>query len=460
MAFVESLTSATGAQPSTGNAQQKGFPLWQNWHVPDPPNMPAVSTPVRSSRWAIVRLDARDFIVSLKLTIVLLGFSMVLVFAGTLDQVNLGIWVVQEKYFRSFAVFSQVGGVAVPVFPGGYTIGGLLLANLIAAHVDRFAFAWRKSGIMLTHLGLIVLLVGELLTGLWQQDFQLRLSEGETRSYAESFRQCELVVIDATDAAFDDVVAIPAARVAQKRSVQHPKLPFRITPKSYYPNSSLHLRPAGAEVVAGETAPAVTAGVGGHVVASPQPITHRTDERNVPSAVIEIAGADGTLGTYLVSGHLPQEQSFNHAGRSWKIGLRLKRAYQPFSLTLVKFSHDRYAGTAIPKNFSSRIRLATADGREAREVLISMNNPLRYGGLAFYQAGFENDDRTTVLQVVRNPSWFVPYVACGLMTAGLTMQFGIHLFGFVRRRRRTSVATVVPPKTVVPLGRPPAPQTA
>ena len=422
--------------------------------------MPNVSTSIRSSRWRIVLLDARDFIVSLKLTIVLLGFSMVLVFAGTIDQVNLGIWAVQEKYFRSFAVFTQVGGVAMPVFPGGYTIGGLLLANLIAAHVDRFVFSWRKSGILLTHLGLIVLLVGELLTGLWQQEFHVRISEGETRSYAESFREYELVVIDATDATIDDVIAIPEALVAGKRSLQHPKLPFRITPKSYYPNSSLHLRPATAGGAGAEGAPETTAGVGGHIVAAPQPLTHRSDEHNIPSTVIEIAGADGTLGTYLVSGYLPKDQSFNHAGRTWKIGLRLKRAYQPFSLTLIKFSHDRYAGTEIPKNFSSRIRLTTAEGQEDREVLISMNNPLRYGGLAFYQAGFENDDRTTVLQVVQNPSWLVPYIACGMMTAGLAVQFGVHLFGFVWRRRRVVVPAIAPPKAIVSSGRQPASQIA
>ena len=41
----------------------------------------------------------RDFFVSLKLTVVLLALSLILVFAATLDQVNLGIWGVQEKYF-------------------------------------------------------------------------------------------------------------------------------------------------------------------------------------------------------------------------------------------------------------------------------------------------------------------------------------------------------------------------
>ncbi len=396
--------------------------------------MPTPARTIRSSRGAGVWHEVRDVLVSLKLTIVLLLFSMVLIFAATLDQVNFGIWAVQEKYFRSFVVYTQVGRFSLPVFPGGYAIGGLLLANLIAAHVFRFALSWRKTGIVLTHLGLIVLLVGELLTGLWQEDFHQRLTEGETKNYAESFRQHELVLIDVTAADFDEVVAISERMVARKAPLQHPKLPFRVMIKSYFPNSSLHMRPAGADAAAvGEST--ATMGVGGHVAAAPQPVTYRSDARNIPSAVVELSGAEGSLGTYLVSGHLPQAQTFTHDGRTWTIGLRLRRAYQPFSLTLLKFSHDRYAGTDIPKNFSSRLRLTTAGGREVREVLIYMNNPLRYGGLTFYQAGFENDDRTTVLQVVRNPSWLVPYIACALMTLGLAVQFGIHLFGFVRRRQ-------------------------
>ena len=134
--------------------------------------------------------------------------------------------------------------------------------------------------------------------------------------------------------------------------------------------------------------------------------------------------------------------------------------YQPFSLTLLKFSHDRYAGTDIPKNFSSRLQLKTPDGRDDREVLIYMNNPLRYAGLTFYQAGFENNDRTTILQVVRNPSWILPYVACGLMTLGLLLQFGLHLLAFIKKRAARGASVSIAPREKPASGtplRPPLP---
>ena len=371
----------------------------------------------------------RDVCVSLKLTVVLIVFSMVLIFAATLDQVNLGIWAVQEKYFRSFVIYTQVGRVAIPVFPGGYVVGGLLLVNLVAAHLYRFTLSWRKAGIQLTHFGLILLLVGELLAGLWQKDYHLRLSEGETKNYAESSRDNELVLIDTTNPQFDEVVAISERLLAGKSPIQHPKLPFRVVTKSYFPNSQLQVR--APEAPASEA----TAGFGERIAVAPQPVTHRPNERNVPAAMIELVGADKSLGTYLVSTQLVAEQGFEYAGRTWKMVLRSVRTYQPFTLTLLKFSHDRYPGTEIPKNFSSRLKLRTPDGRDDREVLIYMNNPLRYAGLTFYQAGFENNDRTSILQVVRNPSWALPYVACGLMTLGLVVQFGLQLVASLGRRR-------------------------
>jgi len=86
----------------------------------------------------------RDFFVSLKLTVVLLVLSLVLIFWATLAQVQLGVWGVQEKFFHAFFVLELIPGtsIPVPVFPGGYFLGGLLLINLVAAHIYRFRLEW------------------------------------------------------------------------------------------------------------------------------------------------------------------------------------------------------------------------------------------------------------------------------------------------------------------------------
>ncbi|MBP6864993.1 MAG: cytochrome c biogenesis protein ResB [Candidatus Didemnitutus sp.] len=380
----------------------------------------------------------RDFFVSLQLTVVLLILSLVLVFVATLDQVNLGIWAVQEKYFRSFAVLWQVPGsnVALPVFPGGYFIGGLLLINLIAAHIYRFKFTWKKSGIQLAHAGIIILLLGELFTGLWQQESFMRMDERETKQYSESFQDNELVFIDHSNPDYNEVVSLPEALVADQKSIQHPRLPFQVNVRAYFPNSNLQMRNQ-APAMGGAQA---TAGIGAQIALLPLPMTYKQNERNIPGALVEIVTPEGNLGVWLASQMLTAPQTFTAGGRTWEIAFRQKRYYKPFTLTLLKFSHDKYPGTEIPKNFSSRVRLRSDDGNEDREVLIFMNNPLRHGGYTFYQAGFDNNDTTTILQVVRNPSWLLPYISCVMMFAGLTIQFGISFAGFIRKRSAQQAA--------------------
>jgi hypothetical protein len=372
----------------------------------------------------------RGLFVSLRLTVVLIALSIILVFWATLDQVHLGVWGVQQKFFHSFFVFVRLGELQIPAFPGGYLIGGLLLVNLLSAHAYRFKMGWRKTGIWITHAGLILLLLGELASGLLQKDFQMRLDEGETKNYSESNRRNELAIIDATDPNFDDVVAIPESILASGTVLQNPKLPFRVVPKGYVQNSEIRMR---SEVPNAPPSPA-TSGMGPMVAVIPLEVTYKEDMRNIPSAFVELVGPDGSLGTWVVSTGLGNPQKFDYAGRSWKLVMRPERHYQPFSLTLEKFSHDIYPGTDIPKNFSSRVRINAADGGPSREVLIYMNNPLRYSGLTYYQASYEGD-HTTILQVVRNPSWLVPYISCGAIALGLVIQFLIHLAGFARRRR-------------------------
>jgi hypothetical protein len=137
----------------------------------------------------------------------------------------------------------------------------------------------------------------------------------------------------------------------------------------------------------------------------------------------------------LVSDALGAPQTFSFGGRTWMIALRPARYYKPYSVTLQKFTHERYAGTDIPKDFSSRVTLIDPERAVNRDVLIYMNHPLRYRGETYYQAGFQKDDSATILQVVHNPSFIAPYVACVIVAAGLLVQFGYHLIGFSRKRK-------------------------
>ena len=122
-------------------------------------------------------------------------------------------------------------------------------------------------------------------------------------------------------------------------------------------------------------------------------------------------------------------------GKRYDLELRFRREYLPFSMTLIEFRFDRYLGTEVAKNYSSRVRLVDPERGEDREVLIKMNDPLRYAGETFYQADFDKDtERGTELQVVRNPGWLIPYISCVLVTLGMAVHFGLSLTNFLRRR--------------------------
>ncbi len=371
---------------------------------------------------------------SLRLTVVCLGLGMLLVFLGTLAQVHLGIHAVQERYFQSLIIFWSPPGAGwkIPILPGGYLLGTVLLVNLITAHAVRFQLTKKKIGIILLHFGVILLLIGQLLTGLFARETQMRIDEGQTIGYSEAPREVELVVIDKEDPNFDQVVAIPEAVLARGGTIQNPTLPFTLNIRQFMPNTHLAMR----SQVAQARPSLATAGFGPKIVAEEAPRTVKDDERDLSAAYVEVNGTQGSLGTWLVSNAISEAQPVTVNGRTYELMMRQRRFYKQFAITLLDFAHDRYAGTDIPKNFSSKVRLIDLERNENREVLISMNDPLRYRGFTFYQSGFDNNDKTTILQVVKNPAMLLPYIACGLVAAGLLVQFSMHLFGFVRKRAR------------------------
>src|SRR5579862_7927421 len=93
------------------------------------------------------------FITSLRLTLVLLAFAIILVWVGTVAQADEGLYQAQTRYFKQWIVVgASMFGHHIPlVLPGGYLLGSVLLLNLIAAHISRFQFNWKKLGIHIAH---------------------------------------------------------------------------------------------------------------------------------------------------------------------------------------------------------------------------------------------------------------------------------------------------------------------
>ena len=368
---------------------------------------------------------------SLKLTIACLGLLMVLVVSCTLAQVDLGTWGAVSKYMRSFIVWWGIPGTGLrlPVLPGGATVGLLLGANLIAAQLSRLERSWRKVGIWIIHAGLILLFVGEFVTAAYQVDMQLAIEQGQTLNFLENTRELELSITDTTDPAHDEVYGVPASVLAREKLVLVPGTPLSVKVKRYYTNVQLGMRGEGSGP------PIADRGVGANVSLVEEPPIASDERKNTSAALIEPFAGGRSYGTWLVSTGLGAPQSFLHEGRSYALSLRPMRKYLPYSVTLKKFSHDIYPGTDIPKNFSSLVHLSRPSTGEERDVLIYMNQPLRYDGKAFYQASFGKGDTLSILQVVENPGWLLPYISCVLVAAGLVLHFLLTLFRSLKRRQ-------------------------
>jgi hypothetical protein len=455
-----------------------------------------------------------DALGSLWLTVTLLGLSIFLVFAGTLAQVDKGIWTVMDQYFRcviawiDFRVFlkyflppeTHISG-SFP-YPGGRLLGVLLLVNLLISHGQRikvqargprlliglatlavgltatwvvishvfdydssqkvinpsmrvtyqliygggagailYVACWllfrRKAGIVLLHTGIVILMLSELTTSLLAKEGQMSVFEGQKVNYVEDTRSVELAVIDGSDPASDDVFVIPESRLRRTGTIKIDGLPLEIGTDSahFMKNGSLEpLRP-------GDRNPA-TRGAGLQWRASDRPESSGVDTSgrvDLPAAYVKLTGPGGAdLGTWLVSILLTMErgpQIVTANGKEYRLLLRFKRTYKPYSVYLYSFRFDRYAGTDTPKDYSSFVKLEDPDREVVRDVRIWMNNPLRYRGDTLYQSSFDAaTEKGTVLQVVENRGWMAPYVGCMIVAIGLLGQFQLHLMEFLRKR--------------------------
>ncbi|HET7625305.1 MAG TPA: cytochrome c biogenesis protein ResB [Verrucomicrobiae bacterium] len=407
---------------------------------------------------------------SLRLTVVLLAFSIILVWVGTIAQADEGLYQAQTRYFKEwFVVGAHMFGHHIPlVLPGGYLLGTLLLINLVAAHLQRFQFTRKKIGIHVAHAGIILLLLGQLTTDIFSHETQIHFAEGETKSYAESSSKYELAFVTSADANHNQEIVIPGKLLASGGEIKNPQLPFTIRVKSYWHNS----KPSFRAPMMKNGPPITTNGIAMDFDFHPAADVKTMDDKNAPTALIEISSTNGSLGSWIVSdwagddsmldtlrftysqnmgdsiaqtiiAKITQPQSIEVGGKKFTFTLRPQRVYTPFSLTLLKATHSVYPGTDIPKDFRSRIRLQNPKTGEDREVEIYMNSPLRYAGLTFYQyqmspgeMALQSGERPwSVLQVVRNPSWLTPYIGCAMVAAGLVIQFLSHLIGFISKRK-------------------------
>lgn len=300
----------------------------------------------------------------------------------------------------------------------------------------------QRAGIVLLHAGIGLIMVGELVTDLYAVEGQMRVAEGQTVNYAYDIRSCELAVTtDEADAARVTVIPDHLLRKAAEsdQPIRHADLPFDLSVKRFDGNSRLSQSKA-------ETENPATKGAGLTTISVPSGSVSgvATDAGvNLPSAYVEPLDKNTgeSLGVWLVSSSFApgtgslMPQAVSNGGEKHTIELRFKRLYKNYSIKLEDFRFDRYVGTNVPKNYSSDVVVLDPERGVNRPVRIWMNNPLRYAGDTLYQADYDKmTEKTSVLQVVTNGGWMIPYVSCMYVGLGMLSHFLITLTRFTRRR--------------------------
>ncbi len=308
----------------------------------------------------------------------------------------------------------------------------------------------QRAGMVLLHGGILFLLVGEFLTAQFAVEATLTLKEGQTSNYMDRSQQLELAFTETTNPDRDIVTVFPQEMLRNGEQLEHANLPFDIRINRYLLNSTQPQQLDSIPAARRESYPEYE-GYGSRLyVAETREVSGTTGTRNAPAVDVDLIDpATGqSIGRYILSIWF-YPNFVNHAwdmpttievdGRRFIVYYRNAREYlrtpqgSPYAITLLDFKHERYEGTQMPKDFSSHIRLVNERDDIDRELRIWMNNPLRYARRTFYQSGYLPGDSGTVLQVVRNDVWMIPYLSCMIVFVGMAAQFGQSFKRYLRR---------------------------
>ncbi len=100
------------------------------------------------------------FLSSYGLSCVLFLLLFLLTLMGTLEQIHVGIFDVQKKYFESLFLIHDLFGVIPVPLPGAYLVMALLAVNLTLGGIVRARKRPAQWGMLLGHIGILVLLFG------------------------------------------------------------------------------------------------------------------------------------------------------------------------------------------------------------------------------------------------------------------------------------------------------------
>jgi hypothetical protein len=339
-----------------------------------------------------------------------LPYLMIVLIVGTVAQKYMGLYAAQKMFFA--APILWLGFVPLPGMP-------LALLAITVSLLAKFFFSspWhlQKIGINLSHLGILLLLIGGLVTALSQKEGFLMIPEGGQSRIVQDYHGRILTV----SVSGTPVATFPFETLHTARTLNIPGHPFRITIEKQCRNCMPSIvtdadgRKGKAEKVTLNNVP-----------------PEKEDEQNISGLEISISDLDKKSdGVYVLMDRMsPQIEAGDYT-----LSLGRRETILPFSIRLNRFDRDFHPGTMDARAY--RAHVSVIDGNTEWPVTIAMNEPLRYKGYTLYQSSFIDDPSgmQTVLSVVQNRGRAFPYLASAIIFLGLF----IHVLIRLKRERGT-----------------------
>lgn len=381
-----------------------------------------------------------DFLASYGFACVIFILLLIITFLGTIEQVDMGLYEVQKKYFESMFLvhwFEFGDSFAIPLpLPGVYLLLVLFTINLIAGGIIRMRKNKTTIGNLIIHAGMLVMIAAGFVNYTYAEDGHMTLAENERASEFVSYYLWEIAIAETngTETTQEHVISSDAfldLRPEESKTFTSSNLPFDLTISGFQRNSSV----IGAGPVVAQTMKVVDG-----FALMPMELD-REAERNAAGAYATVRDKKtGQTQEGILWGLNLAPWTVTVDGRQFTIELRRKRYPLPFTIALNKFHHEMHPGTEMAAMFMSEV--TKIDGGVEQPVKITMNEPLRHRGYTFYQASWQPGDPTTgrpvrsTLAVVKNPSDQWPLYSCIIITAGLLIHFTMKLSKYLRAENR------------------------
>ena len=344
---------------------------------------------------------------------VLLHFTlpilMLYLIIGTIAQKYIGLYDATQTFFAAWILW--LGPLPLPGMP---PVLALIAINLCGKLIFKSPWFLSNAGIIITHIGALLLLAGGLLTAAFSTEGYIDIPVGGKSNTISDYHARTFVIEDETGntiAQFNHTALIP------KQEIQ---TPFKLTILGSCRNCRIQHRVDTTRKY--------------HGMAQFMSLTpdkpKNTNEENMGGVTFRVEGISPEQdGIYLVLEDVPKLPEFKINEKTYRISLRKSRRTLPFTLELLDFKREVYPGTDKPKSYESIVRIH--DGGAQWQTTISMNAPLRYKGYTFFQSSFiaTADGNISVLAAVWNVGRTFPYIA------SITMGLGILIHILMRRRK-------------------------